>query len=51
MASYSDIIVGIFRKLFPLKPQFERKFDYNDFLGKTAETKSSRLAVTLEYDL
>ena len=34
MKSYSDIIVSIFRKLSPLKHQFERKFDYNDFLAK-----------------
>ena len=31
---YSDIIVNIFRKLFPLKHQFQRKFDYNDYLAK-----------------
>ena len=37
MTSYSDIIVSIFRKLSPLKHQFERKFDYNDFLTKYSE--------------
>ena len=31
--SYSDIIVSIFRKLSLLKLQFERKFDYNNFLA------------------
>ena len=57
MTSCSDIIVSIFRKLSPLKHQFERKFDSNDFLAKdwggkkTAKPKSSRLAVTLEYDV
>ena len=34
MTSKSGIIVSIFRKLFPLKHQFERKFNYNDFLAK-----------------
>ena len=34
MMSYSEIIVSIFRKLSPLKQQFERKFDYIDFLAK-----------------
>ena len=36
MTSYSDIVI-IFRKLFHLKPQFEIKFDYNDFLAKNLE--------------
>ena len=31
MTSYRDIIVSIFRKLFPLKHQFEMNFDYNYF--------------------
>ena len=34
MTSYSDNIVSIFRKLFTLKHQFDKKFDYNDFLTK-----------------
>ena len=34
MASYSDIIVIIFRKLSPLKGQFEKKLVYNEFLAK-----------------
>ena len=34
VTSYGDIIVSIFRKLFPLRHQSERKFDYNDFFSK-----------------
>ena len=34
MTSCSEIIVSIFRKLSPLKNQFKRKFDYNEFLAK-----------------
>ena len=44
MTSCSDMIVSIFRKLSPLKHQFEGG-------KKTAKLKSSRLAVTLEYDV
>ena len=41
MMSYSDITVSIFRKLSPLKHQFERQFDYNHFLPKDSGYKNS----------
>ena len=41
MMSYSDITVRIFRKLTPLKHQFERQFDYNHFLPKDSGYKNS----------
>ena len=40
MTPYSDIIVGIFRKLSPLKHHLEKKFDYNEFFSKRLGLKS-----------
>ena len=34
MTSCNEIIVSIFGKLSPLRNQFERKFDYDEFLAK-----------------